>query len=280
MANQVMTAATNLTAIIPEIWSRRYYDVLLAQLPFNSIISKDYEGEIKDLGDTVNISTFPEFSEGDLLAEDAAAEAKAITVSSQQLVINNRVTKDFIITKLATAQSLESMDKLKELAVYAIMKKVQAIIIAATIPSASAPDHIIAYTSGTVMALADILAAKRLIDLQNVAEDGRTLIMGTSQANDLFNITGFMSSDFVTAGSPLSSGQIPMQLLGFAPRMTTVVGNTSYFIHSSYMTMAAQQGMDIKEYDLGINGTRGIRVNLDTLFGLKQLDNKRLVTIS
>ena len=62
MANQIHTAASELSVIVPEIWSQRYYDVLLAELPFNAIVSRDYEGEIQNLGDTVKISTFPEFA--------------------------------------------------------------------------------------------------------------------------------------------------------------------------------------------------------------------------
>jgi len=33
MANAFERASTELSAIVPEIWSRRYYDVLLAELP-------------------------------------------------------------------------------------------------------------------------------------------------------------------------------------------------------------------------------------------------------
>jgi hypothetical protein len=89
-----------------------------------------------------------------------------------------------------------------------------------------------------------------------------------------------MSSDFVTAGAPLQTGQLPPALLGFMPHFTSIVGNTSYFFHASFMTMAAQQGLDVKLYDLGLEGKRSQRVNIDTLFGLKQLDNTRVVTIS
>ena len=45
MANQTMTAGTELSVIVPEIWSQNHYDVLLAELPFNSIVSRDYEGK-------------------------------------------------------------------------------------------------------------------------------------------------------------------------------------------------------------------------------------------
>lgn len=276
----IHTAASNLSAIVPEVWSARYYDVLLAELPFNALINRNYEGEIRDLGDTVNISSFPEFDDGELLAEDGAAEAKAITVSGQQLIINKRVVKDFIITKLALTQSLEAMDKLRELAVYAIMKKIEKIIIAEIVPSAAAPDHSNAYASGTTLALADILGVKEKLDEQNVPAVDRHMVLGSAQTNDIFNITNFTSSDFMMSGAPSQTGQLPASLLGFMPHMTTLVGNTAFFFHPSFMTMAAQEGMNVAQYDLGLAGKRQTRVNVDTLFGIKQLDGKRVVTLS
>lgn len=279
MSDAMMTAGANLSAIVPEIWSQRYYDVLLADLPFSSIVSRDWEGEISDLGDRVNISSFPEFDDGEELVEDARSDAKAITVGGQQLVINKRVVKDFIVTKKAILQSLPHMDKLRELAVYSILKKIEATIIASIIPSAAAPDHSVAYASGTTLALGDLLAAKELLDTQNVPASERHAVMGSAQTNDLFNITGFTSRDFIDGAGPLATGQVPANLLGFAPHFTTLAGNTTYLFHKSFMTMAAQQGMDVKEYDLGVDGKRATRVNLDTLYGLKQLDGKRVVTI-
>lgn len=276
--DQVMTAADNLSAIVPEQWSANYYDVLLADLAFRAVISDDYEGEIRDLGDRVNISSFPEFDEGDDLAEDERADASAVTVSGQQLVIDSRVVKDFIVTKKAILQSLPHMDKLKQLAMYAILKRVERILIEAIVPSAAAPDHSIAFDSGTTLGLADLLEGKELLDDQNVPAADRHMVLGSAQLNDLFNITGFMSSDFSQSGG-LVSGQPPSMLLGFMPHYTTMVGNVAYLFHRTFMTVASQQGMDVKEYDLGVDGKRATRVNLDTLFGKKQLDNKRVVTI-
>ena len=62
MADLYHRTSTELSVLVPEVWSRRYYDVLLAQLPFNSVISRDYEGDIQSVGDRVKISTFPEFA--------------------------------------------------------------------------------------------------------------------------------------------------------------------------------------------------------------------------
>lgn len=280
MADQIMTAGTELSVLVPEVWSRRYYDVLLADLPFNSVISRDYEGEIQALGDTVKISSFPEFNEGDIIAEDAAASAEGITITQQSLVINKRIVKDFILTNRAMLQSLPAMDKLQELAVYAINKKIQTEIIADVVPSAATPDHQIAYDSGTTLVLADILEVKELLDDADLPLGDRHGVLGSAQMNDVFNITGFTSSDFLISGAPITTGELPAALLGFMPHFTTVVGNTSYWFHRSFMTMAAQKGLSVSIYDLGVEGKRAARVNVDTLVGMKQLDDERVCTLS
>ena len=280
MADQVMTAATELSAIIPEKWSRNFYDTLLAELPFESLISRDWEGEIQDLGDTVNISQVPEFDEADLLPEDGKADAQAKTIANLQLVINKRAVRDFIVTKRAQIQSIPAMDKLQNMAIFAVMKKINSEIIAAIVPSASAPDHQIAFDSGTTLALADILEGKELLDDANNPQSDRSMVLGSSQMNDIFNITGFTSSDFLLSGAPLQTGQLPAGLLGFRPALTTEVGNVVYQFHRSFMTIAVQQGMTVEQFSLGPQGKRSTRVNVDSLFGLKQLDNVRVVSIS
>jgi hypothetical protein len=278
--DQIHKASAELSVLVPSVWSRKYYDVLLADLPFNASISRDYEGEIQNLGDTVKISTFPEFDEAAELAEDQRSDASSITVTQQSLVINKRVAKDFIITNLAMLQSLPAMDKLRDLAIYSINKRIQSIIVSLIVPNAATPDHSIAYDSSTTLALADALEVKELLDNQDVPLSDRHMILGAAQLNDLFNITGFTSSDFGASNSPLINGNLPAQILGFMPHFSSLVGNTSYWFHRSFMTIAAQQGMSVKEYDLGAQGQRGVRVNCDTLLGIKQLDGLRVATLA
>lgn len=280
MADDVMKTSVETSVIVPSIWSNKFYDALLSELPFNSIINKDYEGEIQALGDTVKISSIPEFGDAVEFAEDQRVDASAVTITQQSLVINKQVAKDFIVTKKSQLQSLPFVDKLRDLAIYSIMKKIENTIISALIPSPSAPDHAIAYDSGTTMALADILEIKELLDNNDVPMADRSMVNGAAQLNDIFNITGFTSSDFLVSGAPLQTGQVPLQLLGFMPKFTTLVSNTSFFLHKSAMTAAFQKGMDINMYDLGVDGKRAMRVNVDVLYGLKLLDNTRLATLS
>lgn len=277
MPNAFMTTDAEVSQIVPEIWSQKYYDVLLQELPMNSLVTRDYEGEVANLGDTVNIPTVPEFDEASELPEAAAADAESVTIGTQALVINKRLVKDFIVTNKALLQSIPFVDKLKDLAIYSIQKKIQNLILSLTVPSAS-PDHTLSATNPGVFALADILALKELLDNQNVPMSDRHLVLGAGPLNDIFNIAGFTSSDFVASGSPLASGQLPAQLVGFMPHFTTVVGNTVYAFHASYFTMASQQGMAVKEYDLGVEGRRATRVNCDTLLGMKQLSDIRVAT--
>lgn len=275
-----MLSTGELSALIPEKWSQTYYDVLLAKLPFNDSIATDYQGEINELGDTVNVQTIPEFAIGNELAEGASNDAESLTVTTQQLVANRRIVKDFIVTKKSLLQSIPFVDKLEEHAAYAIMKKVHSIIVATISPSASAPDHQIAFDSGTTLALADILEAKELLDNQDVPEENRMGVTAVPQANDLFSITGFVSRDFIPAGSPLTEGAINTPVLGFTMKHTSLLTNTAYFFHPSFMQMAMQQELDVQIYDLGSEGKRAQRVNSDILFAIKQFDDERVVQIS
>jgi len=280
MANQVMNSSTHLDAIIPEIWSAKFYDVLVDKLPFIDSVDRSYEGEIQALGDIVNISSIPEFSQASLLAEGAAGDAEAVTITGQQLTINSRAFKDVIITKKAQLQSLDFMDGLRDKMIFSINKKIQADIITAIVPSASSPDHQISYDAGSTLALADILEAKELLDTQNVAEENRVMVLSAAQWNDIFNITGFTSRDFIPAGSPLTSGSLPTPIAGFMPKFTNVANSVAYFFHPSFLTVAIQQALNISMYDLGVEGVRGVRINADVLYGIKQLDDERVVEIS
>ena len=280
MADQIMTAGTELGAIVPEIWSAKTYEVLKNRLLFNASIDHSYEGEIQDLGDTVRIHSIPEFSEANELAEGAKSDADSVTVTEQSLIINKRVVKDFILTKRAMIQSIDKMDKLRDHAAFAIMKKMDSTIISTISPSTSAPDHDISFDSGTTLALADILEAKELLDDANVAVEGRLMRTGSAQFNDVFNITGYTSKDFIPAGSPLSSGMVDFPLAGFSFDWSNQLGNVAYCFHPSFMTLAVQDQMAVEVFNLGNEGKRALRVNTDLLYGLKQLDSSRVVKIS
>jgi len=277
--DQVMKKSVELDSIVPELWSAAFYPTIKEKLPFNSSISSDYEGEIQALGDIVNITTFPQFAAAQEMAEEEKVDADSITASTTQLVINKQVVKDYIITERALRQGMNAGNVLRDLAVFSIMKKMQLIIIENVVPSASAPDHTVSFASGTTLALADILGAKELLDTADIEEAGRKMILGPAQYNDLFNITGFISRDFIPAGSPLTQGAITTPVCGFEVGWSSEVGNVAYCFHPLFMQMAVQENPAVKVFDLGGEGKRQMRVNMTALFGVKQVSNLRVVTI-
>lgn len=273
----IYNGVTATSAIIPEIWSRTFYDQLLNYHVFEPMMDKSYQGDISAVGDKVNISTVGQFTEATVMTSDTdAVDAEAINITSQQLVIDKQIVKDFIISDRAQIQSLPFVEKLKELAIDSINKKIESILITLSVPAVA---NALAYDNVTLK-IADILAAKEKLDGYNCPMSNRYMVMNSVQMNSLLEVTEFLSSDFHTSGSPVITGQLPNALFGFSPRFTNMVGNTTYFMHSSYATMAVQKGMDVKEFDLGVEGRRGVRVNSTVLMGAKLLDDKRLVTVA
>lgn len=278
--DQIIRAGTEASVIVPQIWSESWYPTLIEKLPWNDSVGTVYQGEIQAMGNTVNITTFPQFPEAIDLAEGARADAQNITMGQSQLVINHQVVQDMIITSIAQIQGLDAQQKLMDLMFFSIMKKMQKIIIADVAPSASAPDHTIAYTTGTTLALADFLAAKELLDTQNVNDNGRVAIFDVPQYNDLFNIAGFMSRDFVPNADAISQGAIATPVLGFQVKWTSVAAGVSSFFHPEFLQMAVQSKPSPQVYDLGVDGQRAHRVNMTVLFGEKQVDSVRVAQVS
>ena len=78
----------------------------------------------------------------------------------------------------------------------------------------------------------------------------------------------------------MTTGAFSTNILGFQPRMTTEASNVSHFFHPMYYTVAVQESAAPAAFDLGLEGKRATRVNLDILCGIQQLDGLRVVTIS
>lgn len=126
--NAIMAADGTVSAIVPQIWSQRFTDNLRAALPWVDSVAKDYEGEVKNLGDRVLIPTLPDGAEADVIQEGASADAKATTAFTTPLIINKQVVWDFIVTGISRLQSISYMDQMRDIAINAIMQKMQSII--------------------------------------------------------------------------------------------------------------------------------------------------------
>lgn len=278
MADAIITAAGTTTAIVPEMWSSVFTQNLSASVVYNPLIRRDYEGDISAMGDTVNMPTIADVTALNL-ADGAKGDASTISASVTALVINKRAYVDFLVSSEAKLQSVPFTDNLRDLGVAALARKIQADIITAIAPSTSAPDHTIAYDTANTLADADLLEIMDLEKTANWPETGRHMITGGAQYNDLLGISKFY--DKTLAGvTNISSGETLAPVYGHAIKWTTANGNSTHLFHDTFMQMAIQQALNIAVFDPGVNGQRGFRINMDILYGIKQVHSDRVITLS
>lgn len=278
MADAIITAQGTTTAIVPEVWSGVFTQNLSDKIVFNSLIRRDYEGEIANLGDTVNIPTIANVTAQNL-PDGATGSASSISATVTPLVINKRAYVDFLVSSEAKLQSIPFMDYIRTLGMQALIRKMQSDIVTLIVPSASAPDHTTSYDSSQTLADADLLEALDLEKTANWPDDGRYLVTGGLQYNDLLEIDKLYLKT-VSGIADVSSGKMNAPIYGHSCDWTNAVGNTTFMFHDSFMQMAIQQGLTVKVFDPGVNGQRGFRVNMDVLYGIKQIHNDRVISIS
>lgn len=94
--------AQDLTNFIPEIWSKKLNIILDKSGVMSGLVNKNYEGEIKNAGDTVKIRTF-----GDVTIKNYAGNITYddLTSPTQDLVIDQKKYFAFKVDDISKAQS-------------------------------------------------------------------------------------------------------------------------------------------------------------------------------
>lgn len=88
---------------IPEIWSKRLEQLLMADAVMLQCVNRNYEGEIKNAGDTVNILTPGAVTVSTLHGDNIAYNE--ITPTKKQLTVDQKKFFAFKINDVATAQA-------------------------------------------------------------------------------------------------------------------------------------------------------------------------------
>ena len=270
---------------VPEIWSSKLYAWLRASLQAANLVNRDYEGEIREKGDTVHILGFPAtvLPVADV-SSGTPVDAVSQDIEETLLVINKHKAIHVAVTNLARIQSsINLMSGWSEKMSYALSKQIDTdLITELKLASASAPDHIIlgSGTAGAFNPLDDVLSAKDLLDLQDVPDENRWMLMNPVDYNKILALTNVQSSDFISGGQPLMDGKIP-PIFGFMPaKSTQMVLGEVLFGHPSVVTLAIQRGIDFSTHNMLPQGIHADRLVASTLYGMKIVDNKRVVLLN
>lgn len=93
------------TAFIPQLWSARLLAHLDAAHVYANLVNRDYEGEIRNYGDTVKIQQIGDITVGDYTKNTDISDPQQLSGTSQSLVIDQGKFFNFQIDDVDNAQT-------------------------------------------------------------------------------------------------------------------------------------------------------------------------------
>lgn len=166
-----------ITNFIPEVWSAAILEALRAKLVFPSLCNRDYEGDIREAGDTVHITgyndvTVHEYVRGKAITVDDVTDKEAAV-----LKIDKSDYFAFKVNDLDKAQAKADMTgKFTNSAAYNMMKNVENYISNLMDTAVDTPAKTVAVGTPADAYLA-VVEAGRKLDVQNVSDEGRWLVV-------------------------------------------------------------------------------------------------------
>ena len=192
------------TSFIPELWSARLLYNLEKNHVATNLVNRDYEGEIKQAGDTVHINTLGAvsvrtYTQGTDLSYDA------LSTSDQTLEIDQQKYFAFNIDDVDKAQAAgDLMDTAMGRASYSLADVSDAFLLGKIAAGGSSDNYV--GSSGSPIALTKdniyqyIIALRTKLDKQNVPTQGRTLVIPPEAYALLLQDARFTSVNGVAEG--------------------------------------------------------------------------------
>ena len=166
-----------ITNFIPEVWSAAILEALRAKLVFPSLCNRDYEGDIREAGDTVHITgyddvTVRKYVRGQPITVDDVTDKEAAV-----LKIDKSDYFAFKVNDLDKAQAKADLTgKFTNSAAYNMMKNVENYISNLMDAAVETPAKTVAVGTPADAYLA-VVEAGRKLDVQNVPDEGRWLVV-------------------------------------------------------------------------------------------------------
>lgn len=178
--------ANNLSAFNPEIWSRRVIaNINQVNVALAVITNSDYEGEIRDSGDTVQVRTYGSITVNDYTRNQTIA-AESLVPTKETMTIDSSKYFAFDVDDLDQVQNdLNAINGYTERAGVAMSNAVDSFVLGKALAganssnavgTAASPINITAATAGTTV-YDQIVDAGLTLDLLDVPEAGRWIII-------------------------------------------------------------------------------------------------------
>ena len=97
------------TSFIPEIWNARLLTALRADLVYTNLFNRNYEGEIRQAGDTVHINTITDITIKDYTRNTDIDNPEQLTTADQTLVVDQAKYYNFYLNDVDKAQAMPGL---------------------------------------------------------------------------------------------------------------------------------------------------------------------------
>ena len=169
------------TNFIPELWSARLLNALDKSHVFANVVNRDYEGDIKKMGDTVHINTIGAVTIGTYTQNtDFSSGPETLATTDQTLTIDQAKYFNFQVDDIDAAQAAgDIMDKAMTRAAYGLAdasdKYIAGILAGAADATNTVSTSAVALTSSNVYE--NVVKMRTILDKANVPTAGRWLVI-------------------------------------------------------------------------------------------------------
>ena len=179
----------------PSIWSRELLYTLKKALVGNSIVNRNYQGEITREGDTVRIQTPSSITTGDYSTGQASSISfQDLTASTQSLSINKAKYFAFLVDDVDQAQAnVPLMQSFMQEAAYSLADAADTLIFREVLNAHA--DNVMTPTKYDATTIyAGIVGAKKNLSKKNVPSIGRWIVLSPEEIALLEASTQFASA--------------------------------------------------------------------------------------
>ena len=220
------------TNFIPELWSARLLNALDKSHVFANVVNRDYEGDIKKMGDTVHINTIGAVTIGTYTQNtDFSSGPETLATTDQTLTIDQAKYFNFQVDDIDAAQAAgDIMDKAMTRAAYGLAdasdKYIAGILAGAADATNTVSTSAVALTSSNVYE--NVVKMRTILDKANVPTAGRWLVIPP----EMYALI-LLDDRFVKTGGEMAEGILRTGLVAQAAGFDIYLSNNCVSVNSN-----------------------------------------------
>lgn len=259
---------------VQKFWSPMFMDELRASMLIGSLVNKDYEGEIKNGGDTVKVSQLvtPQGENRTVGVNANAFTTEQLQVLQVEVKADKRAVAAFEFDDLSQLQSQigQQDSKIRAALVESVNKQINDYLYSLVAPSTSAPDHL--RNSITDFNKAELLAVRLLASQAKWGKaQNKFILADPSYYNDILGDTTLTSKEYGADDAPVIGGQVAQKRYGFwVLEDDGLAVDQAVSFHPDFLHLVTQTSVQFKISDLHSQKKFGYVISADIIYGAKQ----------